>query len=475
MSHNLAKTVLVLSAAGLLILAVLVFRPGYLSSSFGLTMLIGGEILLVAAANYRKAFLPLVLLCFLFAGMGVPFRVEFLQARWAVLAVAATIGIAVYMKNHVQSFRTFHLLALFSVLSAVVSAFVSAYTSEALLKALSFLLLFAYVAAGARTAVPAQPERFFFSLVTAVEVLVDLSGISYLLLRSEVFGNPNSLGAVMAVACVPVLLWAFLTAQSRTRRLRLGIELTLSFLLLLSSFSRAAILAGVVSSLLVCVSLREYRLVLKGAAVGLLLAICAVMFVPRTSNAPSTDPSESITSVFLYKGKREAGLFGSRRSPWQQTWAVIREKPWFGSGFGTSEISGDMTKLDYAATHVDSWVIREHGNSYLAIVEWTGLLGVVPFYALVLLAARNAALVFAWARRTRDALCPAIPAAAIVTAGLIDAMFEDWLFAVGYYVCVFFWVMAFVLADVVPQTEPLVYAPKPGLPDHAFGVAVPTR
>ena len=35
-------------------------------------------------------------------------------------------------------------------------------------------------------------------------------------------------------------------------------------------------------------------------------------------------------------------------------------------------------------------------------------------------------------------------------AGLIGGAFEDWIFGVGYYACVFFWSFAFVLADLVP-------------------------
>jgi hypothetical protein len=35
--------------------------------------------------------------------------------------------------------------------------------------------------------------------------------------------------------------------------------------------------------------------------------------------------------------------------------------------------------------------------------------------------------------------------------------------------------MAFVLVDRMPTREPLVYAPKSLLPNHAFGIAVPTR
>jgi hypothetical protein len=34
---------------------------------------------------------------------------------------------------------------------------------------------------------------------------------------------------------------------------------------------------------------------------------------------------------------------------------------------------------------------------------------------------------------------------------MIHAAFEDWLFAPGYYLCVFFWSMAFVFVDQLPS------------------------
>jgi O-antigen ligase len=475
MSDNMAKAVLVLSAAALLIAGIIVLRPGYLSSTSGLATLIGAEVLLAAVANFRKAYLPTVLICFLIAGTGLPFQAELLQARWVALGIGAALGLAVYLKTHSHKLTIFHLFAFFCALSAFVSALISNYPSEALLKAVSLFLLFLYAGTGARTAIAGQPERFFVSMVIAVEILIWTTVTFYLVFHNEIFGNPNSLGAVMAVACIPVLLWGFLRAQARTRKLRLGTELMMALLLLFSSFSRASIIAAMISSLLVCVTLREYRVLIRGTAIVVLLAICAVVLVPRQTDAPSWNGSESIGSVFLYKGKREQGVFGSRRTVWQQTWNVIRDKPWFGSGFGTSHVSSDMTKLDYAARHIDSWVIREHGNSYLAIIEWTGLLGVLPFYALLFLAARNAASVFSWVRRSQDAFSPAIPAAAIIVAGLIDAAFEDWMFAVGYYLCVFFWVMAFILVDVMPSRGAVVYVPETTLPAPTFGMAVSAK
>jgi hypothetical protein len=41
----------------------------------------------------------------------------------------------------------------------------------------------------------------------------------------------------------------------------------------------------------------------------------------------------------------------------------------------------------------------------------------------------------------------------VVMAGLVHAVFEDWLFAVGYYLTVLFWVLAFLLMDVVPESS----------------------
>ncbi len=418
MSDNAAKAFLILSASALLVVGVFLYRPDYFSTSEGLSLLVGASVLVSVVANYRKAFLPATLVCFLIAGTGLPYHGVLLQARWIVLAVGAVLGLAVYMKTRVQSFKLVHLVALFCVLSAFVSA-----------------------------------SRFVGALVLGIEILVWASALCYFVFRFEVYGNPNSLGAAMSVAAIPVLLWAFLTAQWRTRRIRLGVELGLAALLLLSSFSRASIGAAILSSVAVCVSLRQYRELIKGAAVTIVLAACVILFVPQQVEGPSWDGPESVSSIFLYKGKREKGVFGSRRGVWQQTWDVIREKPWFGSGFGTSAVSEDMTKLEYAEHHIDAWVIREHGNSYLAIAEWTGLLGVAPFFALAALVAASATRTFLYVRRTGDFCSPAIPAAAIVMSGLLHATFEDWMFAVGYYICIFFWVMAFILVDLAPSAS----------------------
>jgi O-antigen ligase len=367
-------------------------------------------------------------------------------------------GLAIYMRDPDHHFGLIHLLAGSCVLSAVVSASASAYPQEALLKSLSLFLLFLYGATGARLAVPLlEPEKFFRKLLLACEVITYVTAVTYLLARWPIFGNPNSLGAIMGVVIVPVMLWGFLCAESIVTKRRLGLCLALATVLLMSTYARAGIAGAVVAGLTICIAMRQYRLMIGAIAASLAIAALTAVLIPQPIGMIEDSGPRSISSLFLYKGKPGADLMASRRAPWDQTVAVIKEHPWFGSGFGTSVT--DQNTTYFALTRkrfVDSRMIREHGNSYLAIAEWSGLLGVFPFYFLIGTTALQARSALMRLRRSGNIFAPAVPAAAIVVAGLIDAGFEDWLFAVGYYLSVFLWAMAFILADLVhsPAAQP---------------------
>lgn len=450
MSDGGLRNLIILIGGAFLVLLVLFRSPGYFASPEALGALIAAQIIFAAVTRYRHSFFLVLMAVFLWAGMDLPFRMAWLQGRWFVLAIGALAGFAIYLKDRKHHFGTFHLAAFFCALSALVSALVSAYPEEALLKALSLLLLFLYGSAGARLAVPADhPERFFRGLVLVCEVVTYVSAGSYFLFHFEVFGNPNSLGAVMGMVAVPTLFWVVVAAQSVGERRRYGFALLLATVALLSSFSRASVAAAVLSCLLIGVMTRQFRLLVKGVAATVVIGVVVVALVPLPADAPRWNGTESILSVFLYKGKPDTSILQSRQAPWDETVAVIKGHPFFGSGFGTSLTRDDWSQLIPVHSHFDSRVVREHGSSYLAIVEWVGLLGVVPFYFLATLAAVNVRRVFSMIRRSGDAFSPAIPAAAIVAAGLVHAVFEDWLFAVGYYLCVFFWAMAFILVDVL--------------------------
>jgi O-antigen ligase len=437
----LMVVVVCLCAAG-----AVVFRPAYFSNSDDLANLLFLQLLLVVIWNYRARFFPLLLGAFLWAGMVVPLNVAWTSGRWIVLAVGALAGLIVYARNQRYSFATFHLLAFFCVVAALVSAAVSAYPHQAFLKAMSLLLLFLYGSTGARMAALGREANFFSKLLLGCELLVYVTAISYFIFHSEIFGNPNSMGAVMGVAAAPVLLWGILASERPTTRWRRTFAFALALLLLFSSYARAGIAGAVFSCILLCLALRRYGLLLRGVAVALTLAAFVAAVAPL-----HRQPPQSLASAFVYKGRGEEGMLASRRPIWDETVSAIRQHPWLGSGFGTSHTTSEVVQQPGSFESFRE-ATREHGNSYLAITEWVGLVGDIPFLALVILIGVNVGRALAQTRRTGNVFSPAVPLAGVLAAGLVHAAFEDWLFAVGYYLCIFFWTLAFIMVDIVPLT-----------------------
>ena len=167
-----------------------------------------------------------------------------------------------------------------------------------------------------------------------------------------------------------------------------------------------------------------------------------------------------------------------RFSPAALAIATIKAHPLFGTGYGTSP-TGEDPGLYFGKFSSSAETVREHGSSYMTIAEWVGLLGALPFVIILGLTVRNVWRVCAWMNRTHDPRHYSIPLAMVVLAGLVHAGFEDWLFAVGAYPCLYFWVFAFVLSDLAPVA---VEVPVVGVvsrlssrPTAGFGVPVPNR
>jgi O-antigen ligase len=454
---HLALPIILLGVSGLAVYVAL-YRPGYLSSATYLGGLIFLQILLAAVWNYQNRFFPLLVTVFLWAGISVPFHGVWTSGRWWVLAVGALVGFALYMRSSQHHFGTFHLVAFFCVLAALVSGMVSQLPVMSSLKALSLLLLFLYGSTGARLALAGREHKFFPRMLSTVEIFVYVTAGVYLLLRFPLLGNPNSMGAIMGVIAVPLLFWGLLTAEGKTARRRMTFVLVLSVVLLFYSQARAGILAAAVACALTCVALRSYRLLTQTIMAAAGVAVLAVTLTPSDlmEDMPTRHSDSSVSSFFLYKGHEDVGVMGSRQSIWDETSSIIREHPWFGSGFGTSLKNG-AEDTEFGKYSSSSATSREHGNSYMAIVEGVGLLGVVPFFTLVLMLALKVGGMFSWLRRTANLHHYSVPVAMILAAGLIHAAFEDWLFAVGYYLCVFFWMLAFAFLDLLPASSPALY------------------
>jgi hypothetical protein len=419
-------------------------RPFYFSSQLFISGLIGLELLLAALSMYRRIFFTLILLTFLFDGTGIPPTGLWTSGRWVFLLAGAAMGCFIMLKEHLGRFTLFHALAIFAALSALVSAAVSRYPGFALLKAISLLLLFAYAGTGARLAAAGRETRFLAGMLTGCEILIAFTGMSYLMGR-ELMGNPNSLGAVTGVIA-PILLWGILVEQRPLVRHRRMLLYAVCMYMLLRSQSRAGLLAGFISCGLMCLVLRKYKLFLQGVVVLLIVIAGAAIFNP---DAFSRTFSATTNSV-LYKDKDpNQGVFASRRAPWQGAIDSIHKHLWFGSGFGTTDTGQDASAhLSKFTTTADS--TSENGSSYLTIISWLGIIGVLPFAFLLFSLVNKILRTLLWMIHTGSPFHPAVPIAMVLLAGLVHAVFEDWLFAPGYYVCVFFWSLAFIFVDTAP-------------------------
>jgi O-antigen ligase len=438
---------IVTAVFGPLLLAYAAYsRPGYFTSQFYLGGLIFVELMVVAIWNFRRAFFPLLMITFLLAGVDLPVGSVWTAARWLTLGVGAAIGSLIMLKDRRCPLNLFHVLALFAVLAALASAAVSRYTGVSLLKVLSLSCLFLYAATGARLAVLGQENRFFAGLMWGFEIFV--GGVAALYLAGiEAMGNPNSLGAVMGVVAAPILLWGALVSDGRVERRRRAVLFTVCAALIFVSHARAGMVAAFVSCGLLCMASRRFKLLLQAVVIVIILLTASAILRPEAYS----NSVRSLTNNLIFKGSDpRVGVLASRQSPWQDALNSIQTHFWFGTGFGTSD-NGDDPSRRFDTFSTTSASTTEHGSSYLAIATWVGMMGTIPFLLLLIVLSNKVFQTVIWVVRTGNLFHPAVPLSLVIFAGLVHAGFEDWLFASGYYVTVFFWSMAFVLVDLAPS------------------------
>jgi O-antigen ligase len=445
MTERIPKSLMVAGAGfAALVLAFVAFsRPGYFTNQSYLAGLILIEFLIAAIWFYQRVFFPVIIVAFLLAGVDLPVGAVWTEARWLFLAVGALVGTLILLKDRGYHFGLFHAVASFAVLGALVSATVSRYPGVALLKVLSVFLLFLYGGTGARVAVIGRENRFFTGLLMGCEIFVGATA-AFHLVGIEVMGNPNSLGAVMAVVAAPLLLWGVLVEENPRIRRRRGALFALCMYLELSSHSRAGLAAAFCACGLLCLALRKYKMFVEGVIILIILLAATAIFRPEVIT--------SMTSSVLYKGSSsEQGILASRQSPWKTAIESIKEHPWFGTGLGTTAEESDPAAEQgkYAS---NTGVTTENGSSYLSILHGVGVLGSIPYFLLLMLLMGRIIRTLIVMRRSSSAAHGAFALAIVILAGMIHAVFEDWLLAPGNYLSVFFWSIAFVFVDLTSRS-----------------------
>jgi O-antigen ligase len=423
-----------------------VYSPQYFSNTLFLGGILAAEVVIASLWRYEQRFLVLIMVIFLWSGMRVPMQSIGTQGRWVVLSAGALVGCIIWFNSPRRPFQSMHLIAGFCIFTAFISATVSPLLQMASLKAVSLFLLFLYCSAGVRLALFGREVRFFHGLLSGVETAVYGTAICEFGLSIHIWGNPNSLGAAMSIACFPILLWGWLTSDEPVGKARRLGTLLLCTYLVHSSGARAGMAAVVLVTAVFCVCLRQYKLLAKATG----FVLCLVAIAALLGRGTLDKSLQDLKAEVLYKGHDEQGVLGSRQPVWDVTIASIKAHPFFGTGYGTSmAVPGQRPD---SGNFSSTWeTAREHGSSYMTIIEWVGLLGVVPFFALLATVLSNLWKVCVWMNRSADPRHYSIPLAMVVLAGLVHASFEDWLFAVGSYLSLYFWVCAFLLADILPD------------------------
>jgi O-antigen ligase len=432
-SSRTIKMFPVIAATSIVVLLYLSFSHPYLFGETNLLALVVLEMAGFIVSQYETHFWGLMIAVFFWAGSGFPLAGAMNLFRWVVLGLGAFVAIGYYSRraNRVP-FNYLHLLGLFTVVAAFASVLVSVNRVMTLLKALSLAALFVYASLGARTLWGGNPEPFVRKLVLMSEGMVYFTAICQSA-SFAVWGNPNSMGLIMGCICWPVLLWRFIL-PTRQRSPRSFVALFICGALLIFSLSRASMVAALLTSVFLLVGARRYRTLLTGVSLFAAILLNVFLVAPQRFQ----DASE----IVIYKKGEHGNLLESRQEPWERSLATFRQHPWLGLGFGAADNSADW-RPNYETIGQS----RERGSSYLTMLETTGLIGTFPCALLILGLIREIWRVFSTLRRTGQVNHPAVVAAPIILAGLVNAAFEDWMFAVGYYMCVIFWVLSFSLCD----------------------------
>jgi O-antigen ligase len=432
----------------------------------------------------------IVLTIFLFAlgSSSVPQATQYgSKLRWIALLMVLVLALVLLVARGgvVPDRRVGVLVALFGLIALVSSAW-SVDPRLSVGRAGSFLVLL--VITGALAASLANESQAIDAILMAVVLgatIVCLSGLIVLAwspgdamqyttpARWKGLGqNPNTVPMLAALAA-PLALRLLIESTRRRRYVGL-ICLASAYVTVVASGSRGALLASLGGLLVTAVLIEQTRLFRLSSVVAL-VAVFAVSVLannallrrvpaPSTATEPPsrTSPTPAVTSGrgaslgytaassslpamqdeigSLSSGADHSSTFDSsgRIVAWRGAIAQAEKRPILGYGFGTEE-----------RVFVDRYYYFEGSrpeNSYIGLFLQLGIVGVIGFLAIVL------ALVPAVTRgiRSSGARSRVAAASGAVIAGLVLAVGQSYVYAVGNIATVSFWLCVAMLVASAP-------------------------
>lgn len=282
----------------------------------------------------------------------------------------------------------------------------------------------------------------FMWLVAVVALLASLSGqreeagATGALVYAGLTNNPNFLGFVLAVASA-WLMWRVYLVRRQNRRLfalYVGL-LTLDLYYLLLSHSRASLLIFLCMAIGLFIGLEKFRKRLPYVLIFSMICATIYYFSPAVQDRLTEYAFKSNLGVLEEAG---SGMFYSREEIWEASYDLAMLGGSFGGGYGVTigeefhgEIGSSISSGQYG---------REQGNTQLAILEQTGLVGFGLYLILIAGIFWVCASGLRVARIEVDRVAIGLLGGAIFGL-LLQSVFEAWWVAPGAPESATFWLL----------------------------------
>lgn len=243
-----------------------------------------------------------------------------------------------------------------------------------------------------------------------------------------IFANPNTIGLLMGVFCIPVMTYAMISKKSLIQKIFALILWGVAVTMLWFSFSRAGVLSAVVGSLVfVSFSFKKRWIVLIFLVT---LGFAGLIYEMRPQYF------QGFREEWVLKNRKpQEGVLSSRIEPWTQSLSKAKSQLWAGYGFG---MIADYSE-NWESRFESESMARPRGSSFVAIIEEVGLAGLSAFLIIVIYLINPFRVLTLKTKVSKEEFQLILLFYSITIAGFTNALFEDWLLSVGWISTLLFW------------------------------------
>lgn len=331
----------------------------------------------------KNILLPLLVLAFTALAVTFLQPIFTLKVRWVILAIVLTL--TCFQGSFSMPLRTS--VGTLSMASAI-WCFVTVAWSEAwelsLLKSVACTLVM-------MTALPIgqswvhqhrQSQTFYFlvplALVTAfAAVFGRYSDLAYdgdqnIRLYQGMVSGPNMMGLMIAM-CSPLLIWNVYRQWGRPQGRVVSLSILaifVVFLIMTRSRSSVLLMTSVLVGLFLALHPQKRNQIIFGGVVSI-----GLMFLSQTL-------LESVGTFIRKSNVEEASIWATRADVWKDSLELAQQGGLLGAGYGVT--IGETKQRGFTWGFSATGLGREKGNSQFAILEETGVIGLVLYITLML-------------------------------------------------------------------------------------------